>query len=165
MGRSKYGKRVGGRLPLALFGVIIGVVGFGAAGAQAKDPAPPAPKSIWEQDTLTGDWGGARTTLKDKWGIDFTVAYIGETLKVMSGGLNNRASYEGRGEFTVETNLEKFTQGRWQGATTQVTVFTIHNGSNYNALDNVGSIADPSNIDAFNTTRLFTAWFQQNFLR
>ena len=44
---------------------------LGAGEVQAKDAAKdtPKPPSIWEQDTLTGDWGGARTALKNK-GID-----------------------------------------------------------------------------------------------
>lgn len=128
-----------------------------AAGAQATDKAA-APKSIWEQETLTGDWGGARTALKDN-GIDLTLVYIGETLAVLSGGLERRGSYEGRFEFSADADLDKLIG--WKGASTHVTVFQIHNGGR-NAADNVGSISDPSNIDAFATTRLFTAWFQQN---
>ena len=130
----------------------------GLFGAQAAEKAKP-PASIWEQETLTGDWGGARTALKDK-GIDITLAYVNEVLAVMSGGINRRVSYEGRIEFSVDTDLEKLIG--WKGASTHFTVFNIHNGG-LNAADNVGSIADPSNIDALATTRLFTAWFQQNF--
>ena len=44
---------------------------FAMAPAHAEDKAK-QPTSIWEQDTLTGDWGGARTALKDK-GIDITL--------------------------------------------------------------------------------------------
>ena len=118
------------------------------------------PKSIWEQDTLTGDWGGARTALKDK-GIDIYARSISaRRFAVLSGGHRARArSYEGRFEFSVDTDLQKLIG--WTGATTHVTVYQIHNGG-HNAADNVGSIADPSNIDALPTTRLFTAWFQQN---
>ena len=54
----------------------------GASAAQAKEP--PKPKSIWEQETLTGDWGGARTALKDR-GIDITLNYTGEMLVVAVG--------------------------------------------------------------------------------
>jgi len=128
-----------------------------AAAAQAADNATP-PKSIWEQETLTGDWGGARTALKDK-GIDLSLVYIGEALAVLSGGLERRGSYEGRFDFSADADLEKLIG--WKGASTHVTVFQIHNGGR-NIADNVGSISDPSNIDAFATTRLFTAWFQQN---
>ena len=137
--------------------VFAAVVALTATAAQAADTAP-APKSIWEQDTLTGDWGGARTALKDK-GIDLTLVYIGESLSVLSGGLERRNSYEGRFEFSSDADLEKLIG--WKGATTHVTVYQLHNGGRV-AADNVGSISDPSNIDAFGTTRLFTAWFQQN---
>jgi porin len=133
------------------------VAALSVTAGHAADKAP-APKSIWEQETLTGDWGGARTALKDN-GIDLTLVYIGETLSVLSGGLERRNSYEGRLEFSSDANLEKLIG--WKGATTHVTVFQIHNGGR-NAADNVGSISDPSNIDAFATTRLFTAWLQQN---
>ena len=133
-------------------------VALGAGAVQAKD-APKQP-SIWEQDTLTGDWGGARTALKDK-GIEFTLVYINETLAVLSGGLNRRASYEGRLEASVDTDLQKLIG--WTGASTHATFYEIHNIGHETALDHVGSIADPSNIDALATGRLFTAWFQQNF--
>jgi porin len=130
-----------------------------ASNAQAEQKSKP--RSIWEQETLTGDWGGARTALKDKNGIDITLAYIGETMAVLSGGLHRRASYEGRGELSVDTDLQKLIG--WTGGSTHVTVFNIHNGSWFNAADNVGSITDVSNIDARATTRLFTAWYEQSF--
>jgi porin len=129
---------------------------IGVCGAQADDK-PKAPTSIWEQDKLTGDWGGARTALKDR-GIDITLNYVGEALDVVSGGLFKRPSYEGRAEFSVDADLEKLIG--WTGGMTHVTVFGIHNAG-YTAVDHAGSISDPSNIDAYHTVRLFTAWFQQ----
>ena len=130
---------------------------IGATGARAAEKAN-TPPSIWEQETLTGDWGGARTALKNK-GIDVTLNYIGEVFAVMSGGLQRQASYEGRLEFSLDADLQKLIG--WTGSTAHVTVFQIHD-SGRNAIGNVGSIADPSNIDALPTTRLYTAWFQQN---
>jgi porin len=135
--------------------MVVMAIRLAAGSAQAEEPV--TQPSIWQQDTLTGDWGGARTALKDK-GVDISLNYIGETLAVASGGLHQRASYEGRLDLTVETDLQKLI-GR-TGASTHVTVFQIHNGGS-NAGDNVGSLSDPSNIDALATTRLFTAWFQQ----
>lgn len=132
-------------------------VGIAASGAQAAEKAKP-PQSIWEQETLTGDWGGARTALKDK-GVDVTVQYIGETLNILSGGVQRGTTYEGRLEFTVETDLDKLIG--WSGASTHVTVFQLHDVANRNAVDFTGSLGDPSNIDALPTTRLYTAWFQQ----
>ena len=140
--------------------VTVAAIGVGSAGvAQAKDKPKPVP-SIWQQETLTGDWGGARTALKEKNGIDISLNYIGETFAVMSGGINRASSYEGRLELSVDADLQKLVG--WTGATAHVTVFNIHSSKN-NVAANVGSIADPSNIDALSTTRLFTAWLEQSF--
>jgi porin len=135
------------------------VAALGTAVAQADDKKPAPPKSIWEQDTFSGDWNGLRTALADS-GIELTLQYINEGFSVTSGGIYEKSSYEGRLEFSVDTNLEKFMG--WRGASTHVTLFNIHSGNDdKNVAYNVGSIADPSNIDAHATSRLFTAWFQQ----
>ena len=136
-----------------------------ASGAQAADmptkaaKAASAPQSIWDQDKLTGDWGGARTKLADQ-GLTFTLNYVNEVFGVVSGGLHRRSSYEGRLEFSADADLQKLVG--WSGATAHVTVYNIHNGG-HTVVEGSGSIADPSNIDAVPTTRLFTAWFEQSF--
>jgi len=139
---------------LTLLGVLA-CCGTGYAAEQAKETAP---TSIWERDTLTGDWGGLRTALKDK-GTDITLDYVGESLNVVSGGLKRRGSYEGRIEFSIDSDLDKAIG--WPGAKAHVTVFNIHDGGN-NAAEYAGSLADPSNIDGLSTTRLFTAWLEQS---
>jgi porin len=137
-----------------------GVLGVLCAGAWVTAaPALAAEKSIWERETLTGDWGGQRSTLKER-ALEFTFAYIGEVLGVVSGGLARRGSYEGRFEFSADADLEKLIG--WKGASAHATIYQIHS-TRQNAAANVGSIADPSNIDAVQTTRLFTLWFQQNW--
>ncbi len=115
---------------------------------------------IWKQDKLTGDWDGARTAL-EKRGVDLSLVYIGESMAVLSGGLSRGPTYEGRFDFTVTTDWEKLFG--WAGAKAQARVFQIHQAGHLDVEDRVGSIADPSNIDAFPTTRLFTLWFQQDF--
>lgn len=116
-------------------------------------------QGLWQREKLTGNWGGTRTALEEK-GIEIGLNYIGEALSVARGGLKRDTTYEGRLDLNVNTDLEKLVG--WTGGKTHVRVFQIHN-SGRNAADNVGSIADPSNIDALPTTRLFTAWFQQEF--
>ena len=118
-----------------------------------------AEQGLWEREKLTGDWGGARSALANR-GVTVTLDYIGETLSVLRGGLKRGTSYEGRGDGIVNTDLEKLIG--WTGGSTHVRAFQIHK-YRQNAADLVGSIADPSNIDATSTTRLFTAWFQQDF--
>ena len=137
---------------IVLTAAIITVITAGAEEV-AKQPA-----SIWDRDTLTGDWGGARTALKDK-GIDITLISINEIMGVLSGGLYRQGSYEGRIEFSVGADLDKLLG--WKGATTHFTIYQLNNAGHV-AADNVGSIGDVSNIDALATTRLFTAWFQQS---
>lgn len=121
---------------------------------------PARADDIWKQDKLTGDWGGARTDL-EKRGVDLSLVYIGENMNVLAGGLSRGPTYEGRFDFTVTTDWEKLFG--WTGAKAQVRAFQIHQAGHLDAADRVGSIADPSNIDAFPTTRLYTAWFQQEF--
>ena len=141
-----------------LLGVAI-VFALPSLGARADDKAK-QPASIWEQGTLTGDWGGTRGALKGK-GVDITLTYINEVFGVLSGGVSRDASYEGRLEFSVDTDLQKLIG--WNGATTHFTIYQLHN-SGHLVSENVGSIGDPSNIDALATTRLFTAWLQQSLL-
>ena len=132
---------------------------LGSGNVAAAEEATERPLSIWEQKTFFGDWHGLRTALSNQ-GVDLTLQYIGEGFGVLSGGIHDRGSYEGRLEFSADVNLEKFMG--WRGASTHVTVFNVHDGG-WNVADNVGSLADPSNIDAVPTTRLFELWFQQNF--
>lgn len=128
--------------------------------ARAQDAAAPSqPSSIWTQDTLTGDWDGERTALKNE-GLTFTLASIDEVFGVLSGGLRQQPSYEGRSEFTVDSDLQKLVG--WTGASAHITVYQIRN-SGSNVGNNSGTLADPSNIDAWPTTRLFTLWYQQAF--
>lgn len=45
----------------------------------------------WEWSRVSGDWGGARTTL-ESWGIDLGGSYTLDWSSVWSGGIENRAS-------------------------------------------------------------------------
>ncbi len=119
-----------------------------------------ASDDIWQRDKLTGDWGGARKALTDR-GIDVTLNYIGEVLGIAAGGFRQGVSLEHRIELSVDTDLEKF--AGWKGGSTHVTFYEIGHANGLPAANYVGSIADPSNIEALPATRLFTAWFQQNF--
>lgn len=139
--------------PHRMLGLVLLGLTWGS-GTLASDTA------IAEREKLTGDWGGARPALQQR-GIDIGINYIGETLSILSGGLQRGTTFEGRLEVSIETDLEKF--AGWTGARAHIRGFQIHNANGQNAADYVGSLADPSNIDALATTRLFTAWFEQDF--
>jgi porin len=127
---------------------------------KARPPAPPAADDLWTRDKLSGDWGGARSEASQH-GIEFTFNYVGEVLGILSGGFRQGASYEHRFEFSIDTDLDKLIG--FKGASTHATFYQIGHANGLPAADYVGAIADPSNIEAQPSTRLFTAWFQQNF--
>jgi len=62
-------------------------IGLGPARGQQE----PKSSSIWQQDSLTGNWSGKRTALKDK-GIDIDITSIDEVFGVLSGGVRRQAS-------------------------------------------------------------------------
>jgi porin len=126
--------------------------------ARAAGPAPAA-DDFWTRDKLTGDWGGMRTNAS-KHGLDITFNYVGETLAILSGGFRQGVSYEHRFELSFDIDMDK--AFGWHGATYHTTFYQIGHANGLPAANYVGSIADPSNIEALPSTRLFTAWFQQN---
>jgi porin len=127
--------------------------------ARADGPSPAA-MDVWQRDKLTGDWGGVRTGLSQR-GFDVSINYIAETLGIVSGGFRQGVSLEHRIELSIDTDLEKLLG--WNGATMHATFYQIGHANRLPAADYVGSIADPSNIEALPSTRLFTAWFQKSF--
>ncbi len=132
-----------------------------ATPARADGPAPMPATDLWQRDKLTGDWNGVRTALSNR-GVDITINYIGETFAMVSGGFRQGVDYEHRIELSIDTDLDKLLG--WKGATAHTTFYQIGHANGLPAADYVGSIADPSNIEAVPATRLFTAWFQQNYL-
>jgi porin len=151
------------RLGLIAFGVSAALLAppiVWAADLSAQKPQA-AGDDLWTRDKLTGDWGGARTALSQR-GIDISFNYIGESFGMVSGGFRGGVDYEHRFELSFDVDLEKL--AGWSGATVHTTFYQIGHAHGMPAQDYVGSIADPSNIEAQPSTRLFTAWFQKNFL-
>lgn len=144
----------------AVIAALVAVPAVRAADLSSQMP-PASSDDLWTRDKLTGDWGGARTALTQR-GIDITLNYIGETFGMLAGGFRQGADYEHRIELSVDADLDKL--AGWSGATAHATLYQIGHANGMPAQDYVGSIADPSNIEAQPSTRLFTAWFQKNFL-
>ncbi|HVY13773.1 MAG TPA: carbohydrate porin [Rhodopila sp.] len=131
------------------------------AGAQtppAADQAPAeAPKSIWERDTLTGDWGGLRTELANQ-GITFSLTETDEVLGNVSGGLRQGAIVEGVTKMGVGFDLEKLLG--WKGGSVTVNAYQIHGrglSANY-----VGNLMAASNIEAPSGSRLNDLFLEQS---
>lgn len=139
--------------------------GFRRAGAPlfllsaliAATPAS-ADDAASQQTTLTGDWGGARSDLASH-GVDIGLDYVGEIFGNASGGLKQGMAYEGRATLSLDFDLDKL--ANWSGASAHASGLYIHHYKGMPAADYVGSIGDPSNIEARHATRLFTLWLQQ----
>ena len=67
---------------------------------------------LWERDKLTGDWGGARTSLSDK-GFDFDLRFTNYWQWVASGGVNTNGEYGGTLDYRLNFDFGKL--GLWKG--------------------------------------------------
>lgn len=150
---------------LAVATIVLGAVSFPAfagTGLEAHDSKQIAEteraRSIMEQDYLTGDWGGARTKLEEK-GVTFGATYIGETMGNVSGGIERSAVYAGRLQLDLTLDFEKL--AGLKGASFYVSAYEIH-GKDLSA-GSIGNLMTVSNIEAYDTFRLFNLWYQQEF--
>jgi porin len=134
--------------------VILALFLFGPASGLAL-----AEDELFEQEKLTGDWGGTRKALKDA-GIDLEVNNTSEMLSNPVGGIKQATIYQGLVASTLTVDLEKL--ANWPGASLYVEGYQISGrGLSRNAIGNLLAV---STIEALPSTRLLDLWFQQEFL-
>ena len=95
-----------GRTSIALLVTLIAVPVYAQP---AQDPAPPprpAAQSIWSSEGLTGDWGGARTDMKNK-GVELELALYQFYQGVASGGIDDSSEYFGTFQTVLKSDLGK----------------------------------------------------------
>ena len=92
-------------------------------------------------------------------GITFGGEYIGEGFGNLSGGILRGAAYEGLLKLTLQLDLEMIVH--WGGATVYASALYPH--GNGLSRQFTGDFNILSNIDAYNSFRLFELWFQQDF--
>ena len=132
-----------------------------AATLRAGDAVPaltPKIQSMWEREYATGDWGGLRTALADR-GVIFNFTYTADPIGVVSGGIKRGVLYNGILDLGTDIDLEKLVG--WKGGHFYINGFHPHgeNGSaNY-----VGDIGTFSNIEDYDTYRLYEMWVEQSF--
>jgi porin len=113
----------------------------------------------WRAQTLTGDWGGARSNLYSK-GISFELVHKSDVLASTSGGIKRGSAWMGNTEAGVKINFE--TLAGWD-ATTAYIHFHSQLGSKFNR-DYVGSFVGVDNIESVANTGQFNhAWMQKSF--
>lgn len=131
-------------------GGVVALPGLSSAWADEPD--------VWTRDTLTGDWGGLRSTL-DEAGLKLGGVYTGEALGNPSGGLRQRGVAEGLLEIDIDADFEKL--AGWRGLTFHSSLFQIHGRSmSANFLSNNFTVRD---IEAAPAGRVWAMWLQQSF--
>lgn len=121
-------------------------------------PAPTQASDWLTRDTLTGDWGGARTALADK-GVTIGLAWTAEGLENAHGGMREGGTYDGLVELQLDADLEKI--AHWKGATFHISGYWIQGeglSANY-----VGNLLTVSNIEAQAGVRLNEVYLEQSF--
>jgi porin len=118
-----------------------------------------AQPGLFEQDTLSGDWGGVRKQLQDE-GIQLGLSDIAETLSNPVGGIRQETIYDGLVTGSLDLDLAKIL--KWPDAAFHVDGYQISGrGLSQNAIGNLLSV---SGIEALPSTRLHDLWLQQAFL-
>ncbi len=146
-------KRVVVRTPLAVL-AIVGAVALWFAGGSAL-----AQEGLFEQDTLTGNWGGARKQLLDA-GVQLGVTDIAETLSNPVGGITQATIYDGLVTASLDLDLEKLL--KWPAAIFHIDGYQISGrGLSQEA---VGNLLTVSTIEALTSTRLHDLWLEPEFL-
>jgi porin len=134
--------------------IALGTVASGFAGGAAS-----AQQGLFQQDTLTGDWGGLRKRLADE-GVTIGLTDVAETLSNPVGGFTQDTIYDGLVTASLDLDLSKLL--KWPDATFHVDGYQISGrGLSENA---IGNLLTVSSIEALPTTRLHDLWLQQAFL-
>jgi porin len=116
-----------------------------------------APKGFWQQDSLTGDWGGLRTTLEDH-GLTIAADEIDDGLADVSGGVRTGSVYQGRLELALDLDLDKL--ARWGGGAIHLDGYESRGrGLTENE---VGNLLIVDNIEDQRQIRMAQIWFQQS---
>ncbi len=130
--------------------------------ASAGDPPPtdlhrPALADLGSGATLTGDWGGLRPALCDH-GVSLSANYTGEVLGNVRGGIRKGAIYDALLILGADIDADKLIG--WSGANLHVAACYPHGASLSGKY--TGDLGLVSNLDAYDSLRLYEAWLEQN---
>jgi porin len=143
---------------LVIFLALLPVAGKKLRAGDAAPTLAPKLQSWWEREYATGDWGGVRTALADR-GVIFNFTYAADGFGIVSGGIKRSVIYNGLLDLGTDIDLEKLVG--WPGGHFHINGVYPH-GANGSA-NYVGDIGTFSNIEAYDTYRLYELWFEQSF--
>lgn len=114
----------------------------------------------WRETTLTGDWRGRRQLLSEA-GVKVDLAYTGDLLRTMRGGLRRGSAYLSHFDLVLRLDGEKLIG--WPGGAAYLQLIG-NSGGPFND-KYAGSLMGSDNIEApVNRVGAFRAWLQQSFL-
>jgi porin len=120
-------------------------------GAAAATPSV----SLWDRETLTGDWAGVRTRLETV-GITLSVQEQSEVWANLTGGL--RTGTAANGLLTAALTVDLTRTLPWTSTTFFVNAFQIHGrGPSTTLIENQQLV---SNIEATPSTKLYNLWME-----
>ncbi|MDZ4202699.1 MAG: carbohydrate porin [Gallionella sp.] len=132
---------------LALAGLILG----NAAWAETEAPN-------WQDDTLSGDWGGTRTSLFER-GITVELAHKSDLLANIAGGVARGGVWLMNSDIAASLDMDKL--AGWGGSSAFVQYHVQHGNPSINSY--TGSFAGVSNIETgASTGQFYQAWLQHN---
>jgi porin len=141
-----------------LYGMLLALLPLPCVAAETVEP-------YYEQetnfaDTLTGDWGGARTRLHDA-GVDVFATYSTEVWNNARGGLRQGMTWDGLLEAGFSLDLDTLVQ--WPGATLQVIGlwYQTDNSGSFDE-DYIGTALAPSGLFANDAVRAFEIYLEQS---
>ena len=142
--------------------VVLTVVAGAAPADDAKTAPPQSAFMRWAmQDYMLGDWGGARTKLKDK-GVDFEFVYFGALPSNVGGGIKQGSVYEGAFLMTLDLYSDKL--AGYDGGQLHAGGLSIHSGREFSK-NFVGDLNKVSLLDFPDTLNLWEFWYEQKFLQ
>ncbi|MDE1995422.1 MAG: carbohydrate porin, partial [Rhizobiaceae bacterium] len=122
-----------------MLAILMGANDVHAADANSSTPAAANTQPVpW----LFGDWGGARTRLKDR-GIDFQFGYTGEFAYNPSGGTRSASAYADQYSAGVTFDLDRLLgvhDAQFQVTLTQRTGNNLSNFANLGTLQQVQEV-------------------------
>lgn len=133
-----------------------------AAAKAAAKPDPTPEPDIWEQEELTGDWGGTRSRLKEK-GVELEFKMTHFFQGTVHGGVRRDSEYTGK--FQTKTKFDLGKLAGWKFWSVEIETDTRFGGpplTGVGALNPVNTAAimptssgTAFSISALNFTRLF----------
>jgi len=127
------------------------------AGSKARIAAPPTVEvgAATRDAELFGDWGGLRSRLSEA-GLSFEWVYTAEVMSSLAGGDQDGTAYLGNLDLVFSLDAEKALG--WRGAEFSLYLLGNHGDS---PSEFIGDLQVVSNIDAFETFKVYEAWVEQ----